>query len=399
MRYQVIIILCSFFVGYLKGQNRSALEQKRLDIIQQIEETDRQLSNTKKKEVATFSDYQLIVSQIKNREKLLSTIQNELVFVEEDIGQVRVKQTRIHAQLTSVSKKYKSILNTMYKQMRGQSKWIYILDSKSINDSFRRWQYLKQYESNISHYAERLKNIDHTLNLNMAALEDRMDEKQKLIETERSQFEALQVSMKHKQEMLKQLKDRSDELKVELAGKRVARERLNGAIENIIFKTLTSSTDENQETLNTETSAISSKATEAKVGGTFESYKGKLPWPIKGTIVSEFGKRKHQDLKGVYVENNGIDIQAYGRNEVHCVFEGRVVGNSKVAGFGSVVIVQHDDFYTVYSKLNEVFVEFNEVLTAGQLIGKISLEDQRGILHFEVWKEKKKINPKYWLQL
>ncbi|MBK6894890.1 MAG: hypothetical protein IPH00_17620 [Flavobacteriales bacterium] len=41
----------------------------------------------------------------------------------------------------------------------------------------------------------------------------------------------------------------------------------------------------------------------------FEKNKGKLPWPVaKGTITSGFGKQAHPVLRGIMIENNGLDI-------------------------------------------------------------------------------------------
>ena len=41
----------------------------------------------------------------------------------------------------------------------------------------------------------------------------------------------------------------------------------------------------------------------------FEKNKGKLPWPVeKGIITSGFGKQAHPVLRGIMIENNGLDI-------------------------------------------------------------------------------------------
>ena len=42
----------------------------------------------------------------------------------------------------------------------------------------------------------------------------------------------------------------------------------------------------------------------------FASNQGRLPWPVvKCAIVGYFGKHEHATIKGVFIENNGIDIK------------------------------------------------------------------------------------------
>ncbi len=96
------------------------------------------------------------------------------------------------------------------------------------------------------------------------------------------------------------------------------------------------------------------------------------------------------------VTNNGIDIRAGSRAAVSVVFEGKVVGVQFIPGYKNTVVVQHERYYTVYSNLQEVSVSKGEELSAGQTIGSLSSETPE--LHFEVWREKQRLNPASWIQ-
>ncbi len=131
----------------------------------------------------------------------------------------------------------------------------------------------------------------------------------------------------------------------------------------------------------------------------FSQKKGKLPWPATGKIVSSFGKQKHPVL-GTITENSGIDIATASGSAVRAVSDGVVVTITWLRGFGNTIIVLHDDnYYTVYSHIDNIDVVQDEYVDAGQKLATASFD--RSVngtrMHFELWHEQEKINPSYWL--
>jgi len=62
--------------------------------------------------------------------------------------------------------------------------------------------------------------------------------------------------------------------------------------------------------------------------------------------------------------------------------------------------VRHGNYLTVYANLSDVFVKPNEKVKTGQALGRIFTDSEDGnttILHFELWKERTKLNPENWL--
>ena len=88
------------------------------------------------------------------------------------------------------------------------------------------------------------------------------------------------------------------------------------------------------------------KMQKANTGQSFSKMKNKLPWPIKGKVVSKYGLIKNKELNTI-TENLGIEIKSYSNVNVLSVFDGVVTQISYVGGY--VVIVLHGDGYrTVY---------------------------------------------------
>lgn len=132
----------------------------------------------------------------------------------------------------------------------------------------------------------------------------------------------------------------------------------------------------------------------------FEQKKNKLQWPANGKIVSYFGKQKHPVL-GTITENSGIEIATAPGVPVKAVSDGVVVTITWLRGFGNTIILLHDNnYYTVYSHIENIDVIQDEYVDAGQKLATVSsnasMDGSR--LHFEIWHEQEKLNPTHWLR-
>lgn len=137
----------------------------------------------------------------------------------------------------------------------------------------------------------------------------------------------------------------------------------------------------------------------------FTGRRGRLPWPVSGEIVGHYGSYRHPVLKTI-TTNLGIDIAAVAGTSVRCVAAGRVTTITWQRGYGNLLIINHaDGYYTVYTRLAEIFVNLHENVAAGQLIGNVAEAPagQQATLHFQIWQRTKEarsqdLNPEEWLQ-
>ena len=131
--------------------------------------------------------------------------------------------------------------------------------------------------------------------------------------------------------------------------------------------------------------------------GKFSAAKNRLSWPASGFISSKFGVRDHAVLKGIKVDNHGVDIRTAPGAEVRAVFEGVVLDISEIPGLNYVVAVQHGDYYTVYANLASVAVRVNQKVTGREIIGTVAEKDGVPEINFQVWHNFTKLNPELWL--
>ena len=133
-----------------------------------------------------------------------------------------------------------------------------------------------------------------------------------------------------------------------------------------------------------------------KIKSNIKEFKGKLIWPVDGKIVKGFGPQWNSKLNTT-LHNPGVDIAANPTASVRSVFDGLVTTITFIAGYGTTVIIDHDDgYFTVFTHLDNLLVTKNMLVKEGQKIGFISKESQ--VVHFEIWGNNQTLNPKEWLR-
>jgi len=142
---------------------------------------------------------------------------------------------------------------------------------------------------------------------------------------------------------------------------------------------------------------------ETPLGNNFESYRGKLPFPVSGryTIVKRFGRHKHPTLPHVETTNSGIDMQTAPGATVNAVFDGEVSAVFRPDGYNNVVVIRHGNYMTVYANLGSITVSTGQKVKAGESIGTVytdANDGNRSILHFEIRNRRQKENPELWLK-
>ena len=152
-------------------------------------------------------------------------------------------------------------------------------------------------------------------------------------------------------------------------------------------------------------SAVASSRSEAPVSvvsiedrrlsGNFESNRGRLPMPIAGNyrIVSGFGQHDVEGLKGVRLDNKGVNVKGQSGATARSIFDGEVCAVFNIGGVMGVM-VRHGSYISVYSNLASVSVRRGQKVSTRQALGTVGSE---GILQFQLRKGTTPQNPMLWL--
>jgi septal ring factor EnvC (AmiA/AmiB activator) len=124
-----------------------------------------------------------------------------------------------------------------------------------------------------------------------------------------------------------------------------------------------------------------------------------LAWPTSSRSIAQGYGMYRNPQTGTTLENPGIDIRAPRGSGVDAVASGRVSTVSWLPGFGSLVIVDHQNgFRTVYANLASVRVASGSTVQAGTLLGSSGTSMDGDVVHFEVWNGSARLNPLSYLR-
>ncbi len=255
--------------------------------------------------------------------------------------------------------------------------------------------------------AEAQKNIEEKI----VILQSHKDNKKRRLGDKYYEKQKLQNAKKENQIQMFELKKDQKKLEKEIARKQKEYNVVAQQIQNIINEEIRIARIREQERL----AALKSGKKPPKnspdfpsaeniqaLSKSFAKNKGKLPWPVHsgtGIISGHFGIREHHALKGIKVNNNGIDILTDAGSDALAVFEGLVVAVIVIpSGAKSAVLVQHGAYFTLYSNLGTVKVKKGQKIKIRQSLGTIKTDEgSKTELHFELWNGNVKQNPKLWI--
>ncbi len=128
----------------------------------------------------------------------------------------------------------------------------------------------------------------------------------------------------------------------------------------------------------------------------FASRRGRLPWPVEGTVLAAFGAQGREG-RG----STGMVIAGDAGAEVRAVGHGRVVFADWLAGFGLLLIVDHGDgFLSLYGHNETLLRESGEWVAPGDAVATVGQSGgrDRPALYFELRQAGRAVDPKPWLR-
>ena len=299
--------------------------------------------------------------------------------------------------LNSLGLEYKSLLNKAYRIKRQQTWLVFLFSANGLNDAFKRWRYIQQFEGYRKRQINQLLDIKTNLEIEQLDLERQRTEKEYLLQTLEDQNQLLFDEYNKKNSLLTKLNQKEQNLIKELDLQNKAKARLTAAIENFI---------QNQVNNNASNTANNSYKNRENFKGKsydpdskrFFDKKGRHNWPIKnGRVTRFFGKQPHPIVESIQVTNNGIDIKANTNDlKVYAVDNGEIIMTPSIPGLKESVLIKHGVFISVYSNISNLNIEVGQKVNPGSIIGVLDKNNPE--LHFELWENKGILNPLNWLK-
>lgn len=460
MKYFVFILGLLFtFHSFAQTDKKAALEQQKKDNLSKIKELNSIISRTSKKKKASIGKLNVLKEQIGVQKKQITVLEQNQQILAEEAQKLREEGDVLKAKLVRLKREYALMIYEAQKSSTVYNKMSFLLLSKDLGEFVRRFDYLRHYSSNRKKQADLIfKTRQDLMTQEQKVVYKKKEEKKVLVEKE-GEKKKLEVLKTKEDKVVTVLTQQEKKLKIELERKKLAVRKLDNLIAGIVQREIQKSIDRERklrlarqvkkvevakpalpelkrgettkiladketpkeekkqalvETKKTkiepspapveekkiESNTYYMNADEAKLASSFAALRGRMPFPVPSGFISDhFGVHKHPLLKGVMINNNGIDIQTSPGSPVHSVYDGVVQSVVNIPGINMVVAIQHGDYFTVYSKLANVSVSVGTRVRTGQRIGSVaSDEDGTAEINFQVWKNTVRQNPESWLR-
>jgi len=128
----------------------------------------------------------------------------------------------------------------------------------------------------------------------------------------------------------------------------------------------------------------------------FSRHRGRLTWPVAGTLVHDFGQPRVSDR----LKWNGVVLAAPRGREIRSVYHGRVVFADWLAGLGLLVIIDHGEGYmTLYGYNETILKNTGDWVAPGDVIATVGDSGGQPIsaLYFEIRRGIRPVNPNNWI--
>jgi|TARA_B110000014_G_scaffold134240_1_gene92805 septal ring factor EnvC (AmiA/AmiB activator) len=383
----ILLVFFLFSIGFLFAQERNFEEE--------IEDTEKQIQLLQASIKKNNEEIQKVTSQEKTTSQLLSITKRNIKDSKNLITAYNKKLNLYNLQLTNlqtaVDKNNKEIL-TIKGNYKERSINIYKKKDTKMNNSIFTANSFSQAVYRIKYY-NILSNINQEM-LGKLKTTQFYNEKKKIEikqllnnadsdkKSKENELNSLDKKKKYQEKLLVELQKEKQSIQEEITKQNT---KIN-ALEQLRKTILEQKKQYDTEQLNQL----------KKIRSNIKEFKGKLIWPVDGKIVKGFGPQWNPKLNTT-LHNPGVDIAANPNASVRSVFDGLVTTITFISGYGTTVIVDHNDgYFTVFTHLDNLLVTKNMLVKEGQRIGFISKESQ--VVHFEIWGNNQTLNPKEWLK-
>jgi septal ring factor EnvC (AmiA/AmiB activator) len=404
------LVVFIFSLGHGFTQNsRRALEAKRRRVEREIAESQKILFHTQKQKQNTLSQLTTISRIIEQRTALIQNLQMEVVANEDEIFKQSLQLEILKTSFENEKQKLSKTVKKAYKSRKSGREVAFVFTSKNLKQALRRWKYLRKVSDFKRYQIGQIQIQWEQVQIAIGNLNEVKQQKTNLLTSKEKEKIKLESDKTTKVEMVNQLSKKENELNERIRIKQGQMAKLNRAISNAIAREIEAerrrqeriATRKNQGTSTTKKSKTIEATPETReLSNSFSKNRGILPWPVdRGYVSQKFGVYPHPDFKNITLQNNGIDITTNKDAIVKSVYKGTVSAILSIPGQGEAVLINHGEYFTVYSRLSEVFVQKGEIIGIGKTIGKVMTDEEgKFVLQFQVWLGQEKQNPQNWLK-
>lgn len=440
-------------------QNRSPktsaeAKKKQAETQKEIQLTEAQIKENEAKMSKSLTELGKIDGEIESTNSKIKTINGEIQRLNREVSSLETNIKKNETDLSRLRSEYLKAVKKLRITKKNKSDLAFIFSSSSMNQAMRRMRYLREFSKWRSRQSDEIQGKINSLTSQKEELAKTREERTVALSLQKKNEELLSKQHKQQETLIAELKQNGKALEAHLKKKQTEAKELGSLVSQLIAeeqrkaeeearkkaeleakqkaeeeaRLLALQKEKSEEKKTSDKSADKdakgvyadarkrnprsaakktqdNKTTEKSTvpGDSFESMKGNLGYPTSGSFIvtSKFGRQNLPDLPDVEYDNPGIDAQSDAGASARAVFKGKVSGVYLLPGYNTVVIVNHGNYYTVYGNIATPAVKTGDDVTQGTSLGALAISDDDAShtkIHFEVWKNREKLNPQAWLR-
>lgn len=444
----LLVMLCaSLTLTAQTNKKIKKLQSERTTLERQISESEKLLKTTKKDVASQLNNLMVISSQITKQQNYVQSVHNEVSALQGDITALQKQLKVLEKDLADCKQKYRRAVTQLNRNRLGQSKWKFILSANSFRQMSRRMRYITEYSKYQRAQGDIIRQKEDTIKAKRAELLATKQEKNALLQEGKEQQARLEQQKQDRQKVVNNLNAKQKQLQNTIAQNKRRQKQLDARIDKLIQEEIAAAERRRKEAearrraeaerkrkeeerraaaankkaaagkkpsaSNKKTSTKPTKPAERTatprfyeednadraLNGSFQANKGRLPMPITGSyfISAHYGQYNVEGLRGVQLDNKGINITGQPGAQARSVFAGEVTAIFSLGGMQNV-IVRHGSYMSVYCNLANCAVKRGQKVSARQLLGRVATDASGNCtLHFQLRREREKLNPEPWL--
>ena len=397
-RYKSIIFILLISIS-LSEKNSKTIQKE-------IDSTNINLENIKKEIINVENEIKKIIDEEKNNETILNAINKKIRLIEKEINLLIIQEKNITAKIKNIKKNIEFEEDGLEKrkiQFEKRAKYLYkkgrgnllskIISSKSWNKRLSNIKYYKIILEKEKIIKDDIKKFIKNLKIEKNNLSKEKENKKFSINNKNNDYEKLKKEKNRKNDYIKKIADDKEKLKNILESKIIMMSKTENSIIDLI-------SDKNAARKIEDDLAKKRAQQNKSTSGNFAKMKGKLNWPSNGKIINKFGLHTNPILN-TEIENLGVDIKTDENERIYPVLDGVVSIITYNREYGNMIIISHGGGYrTVYANVANIRVAENDYIQSNTKIGEVAKSNISNdyLLHFQIWKNEKKLNPEDWLK-
>lgn len=284
MRFLFVLLFVSFSVSsFAQPGNRQDLERRRQQILEEIKQSQFQLTEIKKNKNATVSQLRALQAKLAARQKLINNINSEISDLNKNIQHSASEIDQLNNRLAVLKTRYAQSVRYAYKNRSSYNMLAFLFSASSYNEAMRRMKYMKRYRDHRTSQVVQIKATQDRISQKLGNLNQEKNRKDLLRLAEENQRLQLQSETNETNNVVRELKGQESKLMTDISKKQKSVNQMNRVINDLIKRDIELARKKAEEERKREEAARRKKEEEDRLERERQARAAAAPAPATGS--------------------------------------------------------------------------------------------------------------------